>query len=92
MSVSGQYKSAFADATHCLFNGHLDDPDFREVAIQRVVERTAGTVTLSKSGELPINKKGGREYVDLAYQGIFGKQRTTGHPFKDDRTELPNAL
>ena len=89
--VSGKYKSAFSEATHCLFNGHLDDPDFQRVAIQKIVARTADAVTLSRSGLLPIKTKAGNEYVDLTYQGFFGKQRTTGHPFKDDKTELPNA-
>ena len=91
MSVTGQYKATFAEATHCLFNGHLDNPDFLRVAIQQVSARTANDVTLSRSGTLPIKSKGGKEYVELTYQGLFGKQRTTGHPFKDDRTELPNA-
>lgn len=91
MSVIGTYKAAFSEATHCLFNGHLDDPDFREVAIQRILARTKDDVTLSVSGKLPIKVKGDREYVDLTYQGFFGKQRTTGHPFKDDKTELPNT-
>jgi len=89
MSVCGFYKDAFAEATHCLFNGNLDNPAFCDVAIQRVIGRTADTVTLSKSGELQIMKQGDREYVDLTYQGYFGKERTTGHPFKDNKTELP---
>lgn len=88
MSVSGTYKSKFAEATHCLFNGHLDAPDFRAIAIQRVVDRTAGAVTLDRSGVLPIKRKGGKECVALTYQGIFGKQSTTGHPFKGDNTKL----
>lgn len=91
MSVCGQYKVSFLEATHCLFNGHLDDPEFQRVAIQRILARTADSVTLSVSGALPIKSKGGKEYVALTYRGFFGKQQTTGHPFKDDRTELPNA-
>jgi len=91
MSVCGQYKSAFSEATHCLFNGHLDDPDFQRVAIQRILARTTDAVTLSASGTMPIKTKAGKEYLDLTYQGFFGKQRTTGHPFKDDKTELPNT-
>ena len=73
-----------------MFNGHLDDPDFQRVAIQRILARTTDTVTLSASGTMPIKTKAGKEYLDLTYQGFFGKQRTTGHPFKDDKTELPN--
>lgn len=89
MSVCGKYKDRFSEATHCLFNGHLDDPSFRSIAIQRIERREGKTVCLSASGELQIKNKAGKEYVVLTYQGFFGgKERTTGHPFKDDKTDL----
>ncbi len=88
MSVCGQYKKTFGEATHCCFNGHLDDPCFRSIAIQRITGRSDDSVVLDTSGKLAVKRKNGKEYVDLAYPGIFGRQRTTGHPFKDDSTEL----
>ncbi len=91
MTVVGTYKPKFSEATHCLFQGHLDDPDFCRVAIQKILDRTASDVTISVSGKLPIKNKNGKEYIALTYKGFFGQQQTTGHPFKDDRTELPNA-
>ncbi|MFA7333502.1 MAG: hypothetical protein WC130_04320 [Kiritimatiellia bacterium] len=91
MTVCGQYKKSFGEATHCCFNGNLNDPCFRGVAIQKITERTDECVTLDKSGRLAIKRKDGKDYVALTYPGILGKQRTTGHPFKDDGTELPNT-
>ena len=89
MSVFGHYKDHFSEATHCCFNGHLDDPSFRSIAIQRITRREGKTVCLSASGDLQIKKKAGKEYVILTYDGFFGgKVKTTGHPFKDDKTDL----
>jgi hypothetical protein len=49
-------------------------------------------VTLDKSGKLAVKLKAGKEYVALTYRGMFGERnRTTGHPFKDDSTELIEA-
>ena len=86
--VIGQYVRTFAEATHCVFNGHLDDQRFREIACQRIVDLQNGDVTLSKSGALKIQKKSGREQVTISYSGFFGKEITSGHPFKDDNTEI----
>ena len=36
--VIGQYVRTFAEATHCVFNGHLDDRHFREIAFQRIAD------------------------------------------------------
>ena len=89
--VIGQYVRTFAEATHCVFNGHLDDPHFREIAFQRIVDIQDGEVTLSKSGALKIRKRAGREQVMISYSGFFGKESTSGHPFKDDNTEIKKA-
>ncbi len=89
MSVCGQYKTSFCEASHCVFNGSLDDPCFRRVAIQRITARTSESVTLDVSGTLAIKRYKCKEYVDLSYPGIFGRQRTAGHPFKDGHTDVP---
>lgn len=89
-AVCGRHTKLFSDATHCLFNGHLDNPSFRNIAIQKIIAIVDSTVTLSKSGTLNIRRKGDSEFVALEYTDIFGKQKTTGHPFKDKCTELPN--
>ena len=90
--VIGQYVRTFADATHCVFNGHLDDPRFREIAFQQIVDLQDGEVELFKSGRLKIQKKAGKEQVTISYSGFFGKKSTSGHPFKDDNTEIKKAL
>ena len=91
MSVVGTYKATFAEATHCIFNGNLNDPCFAAIAIQRIIGRTKETVTLSKSGALELKRKAGKEYAVLTYQGFFGKERTTGHPFADSSSAVPNV-
>jgi hypothetical protein len=88
MTICGNYKQVFRDATHCLFNGNLNDIYFRKIAIQRILKITKNEVTLSESGTLKIKKKDGREYVSLTYPGIFGNQRTTGHPFYDKKYDV----
>jgi hypothetical protein len=90
VSVSGQYKKTFREATHCCFNGNLDDPFFRRVAIQKITAIAEHSVTVEESGQLDVCVRNGAEFVALTYKGIFGNQKTTGHPFKDASTELPN--
>lgn len=89
--VIGQYVRTFAEATHCVFNGHLDDRHFREIAFQRIADLQDGEVTLSKSGRLKIQNKAGKEQVTISYSGFFGKESASGHPFKDDNTEIKEA-
>lgn len=77
------------EASHVVFDGHLDDPAFREIAIQKIVALTETTVTLEKSGALEIiNRSGNRQQVRTSFTcPIFGKQETLGTPFKDDHAE-----
>jgi hypothetical protein len=85
--VSGKYVSKLSDASHVLFEGHLDGPSFRGIAIQRITKLTGNTVTLDKSGDLKIEQRNGRDSVETTYTCfIFGKQRTRGSPFKDENT------
>lgn len=83
--VSGQYVTRFTDASHVVFNGHLDNPSFRAIAIQKIVDVTKKSVVI-RSGTLKIIRKGEAESVSLVYTDIFGKQRTKGFPFKDECT------
>ena len=86
MTVCGQYVSRFSEASHVLFDGHLDNPSFRSIAIQKIECLSGDCVTLSKSGSLKI-RDGREQTVSLPYKGIFGGVvRTTGHPFKDSQT------
>lgn len=90
--VSGRYVPKFAEASHVLFEGHLDDPSFRRIAIQRITKLDEKCVTLDTSGELAIGARHGKQIVRITYDcPIFGKQRATGHPFKDDRSEVVSA-
>lgn len=85
--VSGIYVAKLADASHVLFEGHLDNPAFRSIAIQRIQKLEGGTVTLERSGVLAIKTLRGRERVKVSFVcPIFGKWEATGHPFKDDNT------
>ena len=85
--VCGKYVKKFRDASHVLFNGHLDDPNFRSIAIQKIKSIDGENIETEKSGTLKI-KSGEKESVVLEYQGFFGKQKTTGNPFKDDSTPI----
>lgn len=88
MAVCGRYTKRFAEASHVLFEGHLDSPSFRNVAIQEIKGLTGETVLLSDSGELAIETDKHGELVRIVYEEFFfGPTRTTGRPFKDDRTE-----
>ena len=85
--VCGKYVKKFNEASHILFNGHLDDPNFRSIAIQKIKSIDGENIETEKSGTLKI-KSGEKESVVLEYQGFFGKQKTTGNPFKDDSTPI----
>jgi hypothetical protein len=90
MNVAGHYVKKFSEASHVLFNGHLDDPSFREIAIQRLVSVGAKTIQASESGVLDIicGRKGKGEYVKAQYRcPVFGSVTTEGFPFKDNNTE-----
>ena len=90
--VSGQYVQKFSDASHVLFEGNLDDPSFRSIAIQRITKLAAGSVTLDRSGELKIENRRGREIVRTSYRCfLFGEQKTVGAPFKDGNTDAIGA-
>ena len=85
--VCGKYVKKFSEASHVLFAGHLDDPFFRNIAIQKIKSTDGKSIITEKSGTLKI-KSGEKESVALEYQGFFGKQKTTGNPFKDDSTPI----
>ena len=85
MAICGEYKKTFDEATHCVFDGNLNDHDFRAIAIQRIVSRGDGSVTLSVSGRLPIKSGKQSEYVEIEYNGFFGKRKTTGSSFFDNK-------
>ena len=83
--VVGKYKATFAESTHCIFDGHLDDPSFRSIAIQRIVSNNTNAITLDTSGIFPIFTHGGKEWVRITYNSPFyGKVCTLGRPFKED--------
>ncbi len=82
--VSGQYVQTFAEASHVVFEGHLDNPAFRAIAIQEIVRVNKASVAI-RSGRFAI-KQEGREYIAMTYVDIFGRQRTRGHPFKDEHS------
>jgi hypothetical protein len=84
--VSGQYVRRFEDASHVLFNGHMDNPSFREIAIQEIIDVKKSVVVI-RSGSLKIRRKPDEaESVTLTYTDIFGKQAAKGFPFKDEHT------
>ena len=83
MGVCGQYVDKFSDASHVLFEGHLDDPFFRKIAIQKVVEAKKAVVDCEISGSLEIKKRGKKEFVSLRYAGFFGMETTKGFPFRE---------
>lgn len=85
--VCGRYVDKIENASHVLFDGHLDDPGFRVVAIQKIVNVDGRKITLDTSGELEIRKRNGRFFVPLSYKGFFGNmEKTKGSFFKDDNT------
>lgn len=90
--VGGNYVPKFSEASHVCFEGHLDDPSFRSIAIQKILKLEDNIVTLEKSGKLKIaTASNGREIVKTAFVcPLFGRQKTTGHPFKDSNTEVPS--
>jgi hypothetical protein len=90
MGVSGKYVDKFNEASHVLFNGHLDDPYFRNIAIQKLVAIEDDSIISETSGKLRI-KQGKKESVSLEYAGFFGKEKTTGFPFKDIGTPIVTA-
>ena len=90
MSVCGSYIDRFDTASHVCFDGHMDDPFFRAIAIQKITSIEDGHVVCSKSGKLRI-KNGKRQSVRLQYKGFFGSQTTNGYPFKDTNTEAISA-
>ena len=86
--VSGKYVSKFSEASHVLFEGHLNDPAFRSIAIQRITKLAGETVTLDKAGALKIETRNGEQIVKTSFVcPLFGKRTTIGHPFKDERTD-----
>lgn len=90
--VSGHYVKTFGDASHVLFDGHLDDPSFRAIAIERIVSVDEDFVTLDKSKKLIIDKQKRGEKVRLSYKcPIFGDRTTQGSPFKDTNTDAING-
>ena len=89
MSVSGKYVNKFEEASHVLFDGTLDDPTFRELAIQKIESIEGMRITTDKSGEMLIEKWKGKYRVRLEYMCLlFGKQVTWGYPFKDANTPI----
>jgi hypothetical protein len=90
--VSGHYVAKFADASHVLFEGSLDDPSFRQIAIQRITQLDGDSVTLARSGALKIGFRNGKQVVRTSYHCfIFGQQKTVGSPFKDGDTAAIGA-
>lgn len=91
MSVSGKYVATFAEASHCVFDGHLDDPSFRSIAIQKIISLTPEAITLGQSGILRVGKHRatGKQCVGLRYRSFFGTVSTYGYPFKDENTAIP---
>ena len=89
--VSGKYVKTFAEASHVLFNGHLDDPGFRQIAIQKLSGIGDGYIDCQTSGRIKIEKSGGKEYVILIYNGFFGREKTKGFPFKDSSSDRATA-
>ena len=86
--VCGKRVKTFSEASHIVFNGHLDDPCFRAIAIQRITDLTNKAVSGITSGELEIQRNAKGEFVRLEYDAFIGKAKTTGHPFKDQDTEV----
>lgn len=90
--VSGQYVSKMSEASHVLFEGHLDDPSFKRIAIQRIIKLDGESVTLDTSGTLKIETLNGRQSVKTSFVcPLFGKQTTVGNPFKDRNTDAITA-
>ena len=61
MSVGGRYKDKFSEATHCLFNGHLDDPFFQGVAIQKILEIGDDSLTSSPPSAFRLPADAGKD-------------------------------
>ena len=87
--VCGKWVNEFKDASHVCFEGSLDDPSFRRIAIQKI-EKIEGKVIISEiSGRLEIRKWRGRQRVMATYRcPLFGLQKRWGYPFKDDSTPI----
>ena len=84
MTVCGKYVKRCSEASHVLFDGHLGDPSFRKIAIQKIEAVLDSEIVVSKSGTLAIRKTKTGERVDLVYECVlFGDTKTTGIPFKD---------
>ena len=82
--VSGNYVNKFAEASHVLFDGNLDNLSFRSIAIQKLKHVDDKTITTNNSTTLNINKQKSRERVKLIYKCfLFGNVATWGYPFKD---------
>ena len=90
--VCGKYMNTFKGSTHVLFEGNLDDPSFRMIAIQKILSVDGEDLSTEKSGNLKIKKDLGKEFVYLEYVNFFGiKERTRGNPFHDKDTPLPQG-
>jgi len=90
--VTGSYVRAFSDASHVIFQGHLDDPGFRAIAIQRIKKIQGRFIEAEISGRLSILADFRGERVKLGYKSAYnqifgGSTATAGWPFKDKQTE-----
>ena len=84
--VSGECVSTFAEASHVVCDGNLDNPFFRNVAIQQIT-RLGGRKLTTDLGDYAIRKQRGKECVEvLVRDPIFGNQTVYGRPFKDANT------
>ena len=81
--LSGRYKSTFREATHILCNGNLNDPSFRSICSQKIISLNVKSI-VTDIGKYEINNKNNKEYVVVIYENFFGKQKTEGHPFKNE--------
>ena len=89
--VSGNYKKTFKEATHVLFDGSLNNPYFRKIAIQKIISVSDNSLkTDSNDFKIRTARKGNKtEFVVIEYKDLFGTQSTRGYPFKDEKTTLP---
>jgi hypothetical protein len=87
-TLCGQYVKEVADASHILFDGCLDDPNFCRISMQKIEDWDGETMlTLSESGKLRLMFHRGEWKVRISYTGFLGtKHRTSGHLFKDQNT------
>ncbi|WP_028574331.1 hypothetical protein [Desulfonatronovibrio hydrogenovorans] len=85
--VIGQYVKTFAEASHVLFDGPLDEPNFSRIAIQAIADIGDGFIATRKSGKMQIIGTK-QEKVYLTYESFLGKKiKTAGYPFKDNVTK-----